>query len=277
VTSTDYTDELNRHYGRQGLAARIATALRAMGKDVASLAIEDLAPVDQFHVGGRDATLALARLAEIRREDRVLDIGGGLGGAARTLASGIGCHVTVLDLTEEFCRAGEELTRYTRLADLVSFEHASAVDMPFEAARFDVAWTQHSSMNIEDKPRLYAEIHRVVRPGGRLAIHEIVQGKVAPLHLPVPWAREGTLSFLAGPDAMRAGIAAAGFEERVWTDVSAASLAWFRRRVAAVDARPSPLGLGLVLGVDVRPMMANLVRNLEEDRIGIVEGVWQRA
>jgi ubiquinone/menaquinone biosynthesis C-methylase UbiE len=277
VTSTDYTDALNRHYGRQGLVARITTALRAMGKDMTSLAVEDLAPVDQFHVGGRDATLGLARLAEIRPEDRVLDVGGGLGGAARTLASGIGCHVTVLDLTEEFCRAGAELTRHTGLADRVSFQHASAVDMPFDAERFDVAWTQHSSMNIEDKPRLYAEIHRVLRPGGRLAIHEIVQGRVTPFHLPVPWAREGTLSFLAEPGAMRAGIAAAGFEERVWTDVSAASLAWFRRRVDAVSQRPSPLGLQLVLGVDVRPMMANLVRNLEEDRIAIVEGVWRRA
>ena len=170
--------------------------LRANGKDPAALTIEDLAPIDQLHARGSEATLELARLAGITAGMRVLDVGGGLGGPARTLASAFGCSVEVLDLTEEFCRAGEMLTARTGLADLVCFRQGNALKMPYPGAGFDVAWTQHSSMNIADKERLYAEIQRVLRPGGRLALHEILAGPVSPIHFPVPWARDPDLSHL---------------------------------------------------------------------------------
>ncbi|CAA9452538.1 MAG: hypothetical protein AVDCRST_MAG80-2450 [uncultured Rubrobacteraceae bacterium] len=147
---------------------------------------------------------------------RVLDVGGGLGGPARNLASEIGCSVEVLDVTEEFCRAGEILTTRTGLGDLVSFRHASALDMPHPDASFDVVWMQHSSMNIADKERLYAEIHRVLRPGGHLALHEIMAGPVTPIHFPVPWARGPEISFLRPPEEVRALITGIGFEESAW-------------------------------------------------------------
>jgi ubiquinone/menaquinone biosynthesis C-methylase UbiE len=202
---------VNEHYGRGALAAMIFNALRAAGKDPNALAIEDLAPVDQLHLRGREATLELARLAGITPSMQVLDVGGGLGGPARTLASEFGCALEVLDLTEEFCRAGEVLTARTGLADLVSFRHGSALEMPYPNATFDVAWTQHSSMNIADKERLYVEIRRVLRPGGRLAMHEILAGEVPPIHLPVPWARDPSLSHLRPPEEVRAILKDIGF------------------------------------------------------------------
>ncbi len=141
---------VDEHYGRSDLAAKILEALRAAGKDPDALAIEDLTPVDQLHARGRGATLELARLAGITSGMRVLDVGGGLGGPARTLASEFGCAVEVLDLTEEFCRAGEVLTARTGLDDRVSFRHGNALEMPYPDAGFDAAWLQHSSMNIPD-------------------------------------------------------------------------------------------------------------------------------
>ena len=132
----------------------------------------------------------------------MLDVGGGIGGPARTLAEA-GCSVTVLDLTEEFCRTGAALTERVALGGRVTFRHASALDMPFEDGAFDAAWTHHSSMNIEDKERLYKEIARVVRRGGKLAMHEIMAGPEGPLHFPVPWASVPTISFLRAPDAVR--------------------------------------------------------------------------
>jgi sarcosine/dimethylglycine N-methyltransferase len=171
---------VGEHHGRRDRASAILTALRATGKDPAALTIEDLAPIDQLHARGSEATLELARLAGITAGMRVLDVGGGLGGPARTLASAFGCSVEVLALTEEFCRAGEMLTARTGLADLVCFRQGNALKMRYPGAGFDVAWTQHSSMNIADKERLYAEIQRVLRPGGRLALHEILAGPVSP-------------------------------------------------------------------------------------------------
>jgi ubiquinone/menaquinone biosynthesis C-methylase UbiE len=176
------------HYGRPRLIDAIDAALRAAGVDPEEPTLDHLAPVDHFHSLGHAATLELARLAGISADDEVLDIGGGLGGPARTLASQFGCRVTVLDLTPDFCRTGEILTRRLALDRLVRFRVGDALQPPFTPASFDVVWTQHSTMNIPDKPALYRHAHGLLRPGGRLAMHEIVAGPAGPPHFPVPWA-----------------------------------------------------------------------------------------
>jgi ubiquinone/menaquinone biosynthesis C-methylase UbiE len=264
------------HYGRGDLATRILEALHAAGKDPDALAPEDLTPVDQLHVRGRGATLELARLAGITPGMRVLDVGGGLGGPARTLASEFGCTVEVLDLTEEFCHAGRALTARTRLDDRVSFRHGNALEMPCPDAGFDVAWMQHSSMNIPDKERLYAEIHRILRPGGRLALHEILAGPVSPIHLPVPWARDPALSHLLPPETLRTLLRDSGFEELAWIDETATALRWQQERLAASPAEPPPLGPHLVFGDDFGEMLRNQVRNLNERRISVIQALLER-
>jgi SAM-dependent methyltransferase len=266
------------HYGRPGLGESILDGVRAAGKDPDRLAPEDLAAVDQFHIGGRDATLDLAKLAGLARGLEVLDVGGGLGGPARTLAHELGSRVTVLDLTEEYCRVGEELTRRTGLADRVRFRHGDALALPFPDASFDLVWTQHSSMNIEDKERLYQSIQRVLRPGGRLALHEVTAGPAGPVHFPVPWSADGAGSFLRPPEAIRGLLAGLGLRETAWVDVSAAALLWFGERVAAARGAtaPPPLGLHLLLGPAAGRMFANMLRNLEERRIVVIQAVWLR-
>jgi ubiquinone/menaquinone biosynthesis C-methylase UbiE len=267
---------VNEHYGRSDLAAKILEALRAVGKDPNALTLQDLAPIDQLHARGREATVGLARLAGITPRMRVLDIGGGLGGPARILASEFGCAVEVLDLTEEFCRAGKMLTARTDLADLVSFRHGSALEMPYPEASFDAAWTQHSSMNIADKERLYVEIQRVLKPGGRLAMHEILAGPVSPIHFPVPWARDPGLSYLRPPEEVRALLKDTGFEELAWIEETAPTLHWYQKRLATASSGPRPLGLHLVFGNDSGEMLRNQVRNLRERRISIVQAASER-
>ncbi len=278
MPAIDYPRSLEEHYGRQGLGAAILAGLRSAGKDPEALTPDDLAPVDQFHIRGKEATLDLARLAGLKGGVRVLDVGGGLGGPARTLARELGCHVTVLDITEEYCRVGEDLTRRMRMGHQVRFQHGNALDMPFSNESFDAAWMQHSAMNIEDKERLYREIHRVLSPGGRMALHEILGGPNAPIHFPVPWARDPATSFLRPAHTIRTLLARIGFKEEAWMNVSTPSLEWFRERVAAAQraATPPPLGLHLLLGNEFGPMFGNQVRNLEEDRIAVIKGVWER-
>jgi SAM-dependent methyltransferase len=276
--SDDRDDRLvGEHYGRASLTAKILAALRAAGKDPDALNVEDLAPVDQFHTHGKKATLDLARRAGITAGMRVLDVGGGLGGPARTLASAFGCTVEVLDVTERYCRAGEMLTVRTGLSDLVSFRHGSALEMPYPDAAFDVVWTQHSSMNIAEKERLYQEIHRVLRPGGRLALHEILAGPTSPIYFPVPWAREPSISHLQPPETIRALITTTGFTELAWVDETASATQWFQQRSPTTPPEgPPPLGLHLLLGSDFTDMFRNQVRNLEERRISIVQAVFER-
>ncbi len=279
MSGQDDYRSIGEHYASDDLAVAILTALHKAGNDLDSITAQDLTPVDQLHTRGKDATLELAHLAGITPEMRVLDVGGGLGGPARTLATEIGCSVEVLDVTEEFCRAGEMLTIRTGLGDLVSFRYASALDMPHPDASFDAVWVQHSSMNIADKERLYAEIHRVLHPGGHLALHEIMAGPIAPIHFPVPWARGPEISFLRPPEEVRALIASIGFDESAWVDDTASALRWFRERLAAADAASGglpPLGPHLVLGADLGQMFQNLARNLQEDRVVVVKGVFER-
>jgi SAM-dependent methyltransferase len=267
------------HYGRPGLGDAILAAVRAAGKDPDRIAPQDLAPVDQFHIGGREATVELANLASLPPGLEVLDVGGGLGGPARTLARDYGSRVTVLDLTEEYCRAGEEVTRRTGLADRVRFRHGDALAPPFPDASFDVVWTQHSSMNIEDKERLYESIRRVLRPGGRLALHEVMAGPTeGGIHVPVPWSPDGAASFLRPPEAIRGLLAGLGLRESAWVDVSARAVAFLRERAAAARGAAAlpPLGLHLLLGAAAGPMFANMLRNLEERRIVVIQAVWLR-
>lgn len=164
-----YADSLNAHYGRSGLLAAIEQGLAAAGK-TGALTIDDLAPVDQFHSRGRDATLELVELAGLEPGMRVLDVGGGIGGAARLLAHANRCRVTVVDLTEEFCRVGAALTARAGLTPLVEFRHGNALDLPFPDASFDVVLSTFGVMFTPNQEKAATEMLRVVRQGGRIAL-----------------------------------------------------------------------------------------------------------
>ena len=271
--------EHHRHYAPGDTDAALTAVQTALNNRAGMVSIEDLAGLDQFHTGGIQATRALAMRAAITAKDRVLDVGGGLGGAARLLAHEFGCQVTVLDLTEAYCRIGELLTQRTHLADHVRFQQGDALALEFDEGSFDVVWTQHSSMNIPDKARLYAGIHRVLRPGGRLALHDITAGSGEPIYFPVGWAHTEATSFLVSSQALHDDVIAASFRELAWADVSAWSMAWFQEMQRAQQngvAASNPLTLQLVVGSEFSTVGRNMARNLQEGRTRVVEGVFER-
>jgi SAM-dependent methyltransferase len=272
----DENDAIKRNYGQPNLIDALLAALQSAGKNLAALTPDDLAPFDELHIRGREATRELARLADARAGMRVLDAGCGLGGAARTVALEYGCHVAGFDLTENYAQAAKLLTALLHLEDRVIFSVGSAADMPFADAAFDVVWMQHMGMNIADKARLYAESRRVLRPGGRLALYEVCAGANVPPHFPVPWANDESMSFLLRPDALRDLLASLGFREQVWADDSARCIAWYAsQRAARTPATPRAIGLDLVLGANVAEKARNALRNLEENRIVVYQAVFE--
>lgn len=261
---------VSAHYGSWNLIGAIERVLLDAGIDPTHATVEQLAPIDNFHSFGHAGTVELARLAGVTASQRVLDAGGGIGGPARFLAKTYGCSVTVLDLTEEFCRTGEALTSWTHLSNRVTFVHGSALDMPFPDSNFDLVWTQHAAMNIADKPRLYAEIHRVLRPGGRFALFDVMTGPAnQPLIFPVPWASDPAYSFLLSPDEVRATASAAGFAERIW--VTGAEL-----QATLQQPLVSTLNPAVLMGANAEARMANIMRNTKEGRTTLGMGIFER-
>ena len=271
-TSANVNETVQAHYARPELGSLILTALEKAGKDIDRLTPEDLAPVDAFHIRGRAATLELAQAAGIRSAMRVLDIGSGVGGTSRCLAREFGCHVTGIDLTEEYCRTAAMLSSRVGLAGLVDYHQGDATKLPFPDASFDVVWTEHVAMNIPDKPALYREMYRVLKPGGTLAIHDILAGPSGPVIFPVPWARTQESSFLATPEELRDLLEKAGFNITVWSDKTEAARAWFVSLAEKIrkDGLP-PLGFHILLGSEFQIMAQNQRRNLEEQRIVLAQ------
>lgn len=262
------TRTVEQHYNIGDLTSKIAAALQASGKDLSQLTTADLAPIDEFHVRGRNATLELADRLEVGPGYHVLDVGSGLGGPARTLAETHGCRVNGIDLSAAFCDTARELSRWVGLADKVGFSQGDATDLPHGAGVFDAAMTLHVAMNIARKDQVYAGVRRVLKPGRIFAIYDILQGEGGEAFYPVPWARDPSISHLATKDQMRRLLEGAGFRIEAEEDSTEASEVWFKQSAAKLAGSSAPpVGLRQFLGSDAAQMTLNQVRNLTERRI----------
>ena len=275
---TSQENNIQGHYNRQGLYEALLGALTAAGKDINHLRLEDLAPVDEFHIRGREATRELASQVKLNSKHKVLDVGSGIGGASRYLAAEYGCQVIGLDLTDEYCQVARALADRLGLASHVSYRQGSALGMPFEDNAFDVVWTQHAAMNIADKSKLYSEISRVLRPNGYLAMYDVLAGPVSPIYYPVPWASDSSISFLTTPDELHQLLGATGLHIISWRDTSEVGRAWFKEVAMKMQQQGGspPLGFHVLLGPNFRVMAQNQVRNLNENRIVLIECVAQK-
>jgi SAM-dependent methyltransferase len=270
VTASD-ARATNAYWGRSDLERAIDAALAGVGKNLNALTIDDLAPVDQFHGGGKASTDRLARLARLKPGMRVLDVGGGFGGPARTLAVEHGCFVTVVDLTESYVRTGQWLTTRLNLADRVSHRVGDAVALDVGAETFDVLWTQNSGMNIAAKEGLYAGFARLLSRGSLLAIQEPMAGPTQPPIFPLMWARDATTSFLRAPADMRALIEGAGFGALAWEDVTA-ELAG----PSTGGAVPAHSIARIVMGNAIDDITRAGQRNRDEGRVVMIQAVFER-
>lgn len=270
-------DEVAGHYSHGALGEAIRAGLSAMRTTSMAEPVELLAAVDEFHMGGRRATKTLAEALDINPGHHVLDIGCGLGGTARFLASTYGCKVTGIDLTAEYVAVGNELNDEVGLAGQINLSEANATDLPFADAGFDRASLLHVGMNIADKAKLFQEAARVIKPGGYLGVYDVMRTNDLPITFPVAWAENETTSFVEPVDIYRATLEAAGFRIIDIADRNDIALLFFeaiKKRLA--EGGPPPLGLHIVMGSDAKLKVGNMHVNVETGTISPVQIIAQR-
>ena len=264
-----------RHYGNSLIEENILNSLRTAGKDLERLTSDDLAPVDEFHIGGREATVEIAEAMDLAPAMHLLDVGCGIGGPARFLAEHYRAHVTGIDLTPEFVSAAESLTKRLNLDKLVQFRCGSALQLPFDDGSFDGAYLFHVGMNISDKARLFSEVRRVVKAGGVFGLYEVMRTGDGELAYPVPWAMEPETSFLAMPERYRLLLQGVGFRVMRERNRRAFALEFFAKMQAQAAAAgvsgAVPLGLSMIMGPAAPAKVGNMIANLKAGRIAPVE------
>ncbi len=276
-------DLIADHYGQADLVESIEQGFAKLGKPTSDLTIEDLAVVDEFHTGGRVATEGLMTRLGLRAGMRVLDVGCGLGGPARYCASEFGCQVTGIDLTASYIEAATALTGWVGLDDSVSFRQVSAQALTagpgtaepatFDEQMFDAAYLLHVGMNIEDKAALFTDIAALLKPGGSLAVYDLMRVGDGELAYPLPWATTEQTSKVATRGVYEADLAQAGFE--VTSTVDQTELA--KGFVKAIQSQPAnqggppPVGLHLLMGGDVGGKIGNLITALDGGVLSPIE------
>jgi ubiquinone/menaquinone biosynthesis C-methylase UbiE len=269
---------VSRHYAAYDVLSRIRAGLAEMGHDPDRISPEVLKPVDEFHIGGAEATDALLQKVNIQSDTDVLDIGSGIGGPARMIAARYRCRVTGVDLTPHFVETAQALSAMSGMADRVRFQVGSATALPLNDASFDLALLLHVGMNIRDKAALFAEARRVLRDGGKFAIYEVMRVGEGELSFPVPWAETPDLSALATADAYRAAAEAAGFalvEEENRREIA---LDFFARLQAqATSGAPPALGLHNLMGPTVKEKVANMINALRAGVIAPIQMIFSTA
>jgi ubiquinone/menaquinone biosynthesis C-methylase UbiE len=265
--------EVSRHYSGGNLLSRLNAALAEDGIDPDHPSMEALAPYDQFHGRGLEATTEVADLVGATASDHILDIGSGIGGPARYFANRFGCRVTGIDLTPEFCDVARHLTQLLDLEDRIKFEVGNALAMPFADGSFDGAYSMNVSMNIADKSAFYHEIHRVLKPGGWLALSELAKGEGGELDYPTPWARSGSTSFLSTPEGTRRDLLEAGFDViRLHSSREEALAFGARARTIVERGDKPPSRAAMLMDREIASQaMANVSRGLSEARIIPIE------
>lgn len=269
---------ISEHYTHGNLLGAIEGSVSKLGKSIDTVTVDDLAPVDEFHIGSRIATAHLLEQMQFSKNDRVLDIGCGLGGAARYIASKFGCRVDGIDLTPEYIDTGNVLCGWVGLDGKVTLQQGSALALPFEDATFDSAYMLHVGMNIDDKAALFREIGRVLKPGARFGVYDIMRIEDGELTYPVPWASEAGSSSLATPEQYREQLQQAGFSVSTESNRRDFALEFFKQMQAKVQAAggPPPLGLHTLMQDSTPVKLKNMIDNIAANRIAPVEMIATR-
>lgn len=274
-----HIDDVATHYAHGALLRAILDGVERLGQSPATVSLEDLGSVDEFHIGGRIATRSFLDQLDIAADEHVLDVGCGLGGASRFAVQEYGCRVTGIDLTREYVETGEVMCSWVGLDKRITLEQGDATATHYANGAFDKSYMMHVGMNIPDKRALAAELYRVLRPGGRLGIYDVMRVGDGDLRFPVPWATAPEESIVSSPVEYKAALEAAGFSVIAERDRSSFAREFFSQLQANAESAegPPPLGIHILMGDTAPQKVANMIENVSQDLVAPIELIAERS
>jgi ubiquinone/menaquinone biosynthesis C-methylase UbiE len=272
------TKLVSDHYTHGSLLDAIRNGIERIGKSPETVGVEDLGPIEEFHIGGRVASESFLDQLQLSSDDHVLDVGCGLGGTSRFVAHRYGSRVTGIDLTQEFIETGRTLCAWVGLEQQIVLEHGSATALSYADGMFDKAYMMHVGMNIADKPALMAQLHRVLKPGAALGIYDVMRIGDGDLTFPLPWASTAEASVVESLDAYKNALNTAGFRIAAEQNRRAFALDFFARLQANVAAAggPPPLGVHILMGETAPVKIKNLIEDISEGRVAPIEVIAEK-
>lgn len=267
---------IETQYLRANLYEDIVSRLKEQDIDLNQVTRAHIAGVDEFHVRGVAVTKELVQELDFTNL-KVLDVGCGLGGPARMLADEFNCTVSGIDMSHDFIDAANKLSALVKTNGFTEFVQGDALDLPYSDNSFDVVWTQHVQMNIEDKAKFYREIDRVLKPGGSFIYYDIFRMGDNNVNFPVPWADSDEVSFLQTKDNMNAILTNLRFVKTQTKDQTEKGATFFRGMLEKIKiSGPSKLGLNVLMGASTKEKIGNILNGLETGKIELESGVYKK-
>ncbi len=269
-------EKLKKHYFKEGLYEDIIDRLKEQGIDLNKVKRSDISGVDEFHVRGAGVSKELAKNINLEGSS-VLDVGCGLGGPCRMLADEYNCQATGIDLSREYIRTANKLSKLVNLDSKTTFLQGDATNLPFNDKTFDVVWTQHVQMNIPDKKKLYSEMIRVLKVGGYFLYYDIFKKGNGEIKYPMPWANNEDLSFLFKEEEMDDILKNIGLKKEISADQTQAGIDFFNTLVLKLkEFGPPKLGLNVLMGESTKSKLMNVLTHLENGELEVKSGVYKK-
>ncbi len=268
--------DIENHYFKEDLYGDIVNRLKEQNIDLNKVKRSDIADADEFHVRGAAVSKELANSINLNGLD-VLDIGCGLGGPCRMLAEEYNCQTTGIDLSNEYIRTADKLSKLVNLSNKTTFIQGDAASLPFADNAFDVVWTQHVQMNVPDKKAFYSEINRVLKVGGHFLFYDILKKEDGEINYPMPWASNANLSFLFKAEDMDNLLKEFGLTKEQSADQTQAGIDFFDSLVAKLkEFGPPKMGLNVLMGDTTKPKLMNLLTHLKTGGLELKSGVYKK-
>jgi len=254
----------------------ILDAIEKSGVSQADINRKHTSAFDEFHVRGRAVSEELFSHIELNKDSLVLDLGCGLGGTCRMLAEKYNCIVHGIDYSDRYIETANLLSKLIGLDSQTIFKQGDATNLPYPSNHFDLIMTQHVQMCIADKNKLYSEVKRVLKKGGRFIYYDVLKKGDDVLNYPLPWVDELVNNHLITSCQLKVQLGSLGFSEISLQNETQKGIDFLNGFLAKAKDKPAILtGQKILMGNNALDKITNLHQALKDGLVGLESGIYK--